>query len=130
MKFPETQSFTKSEATSRLINIYLCQMRGVRNLGWWVIRTIKIAILSVAFNREQLETFLILFEACFLFPKPMKFSNLLKIYLFFVVILYKYYEADTETDKVAPHFSSCYGSFCTFYLYGVLLQCLANSLFW
>ena len=32
------------------------------------------------------------------------------------------YEADTETDKVAPHFSSCYGSFCTFYLYGVLLH--------
>ena len=93
------------------------------------LRTIKIAMLSVAFNREQLQTFQILFEACFLFSKPMKLSSLLKIYLFFLVILYKYYEADTETGKVAPHFSSCYGLFCTFHLYGVLLQCLANSLF-
>ena len=47
-------------------------------------------------------------------------------YLFSLVILYKHYEADTEADKGAPHVSSCYGSFCAFYLYGVLLQWLAN----
>jgi len=71
------------------------------------LRTIKIAILSVAFNSEQLEAFQRLFEASFLFSKPMKFRSLLHIYLFSLAILYKYYEADTETDKVAPHFSSC-----------------------
>ena len=61
------------------------------------LRTIKIAILSVAFNREQLEAFQRLFEACFLFLKPMKLRSLLKIYLFSLVILYKYYEADTRS---------------------------------
>ena len=60
-------------------------------------RTIKIAILSVAFNREQLKAFQRLFEACFLFLKPMKLRSLLKIYLFSLVILYKYYEADTRS---------------------------------
>ena len=60
------------------------------------LRTIKIAILSVAFNREQLEAFQRLFEACFLFLKPMKLRSLLKIYLFSLVILYKYYEADSQ----------------------------------
>ena len=90
------------------------------------LRTIKIAILLDAFYREQLEAFQRLFEASFLFSKPMKLRSLLKIYLFYLVILYNYYEADTETDKVAPHFSPCYGSFCTFYLYGVLLQCFAS----
>ena len=84
------------------------------------LRTIKIAILSVAL-RQQLEVFQRLFEAFFLFSKPMKLRSLLKIYLFYLVI-----EADTETDKVAPNFSSCCGSFCTFYLYGALLQWLAS----
>ena len=94
----------------------------------WVdeLRRIKIALLSVASNREQLEAFQRLFEAFLLFSKPMKLRSLLKIYLFYLVILSKHCEGDTETDKDAPHFSSCYGSFCTFYLYGVLLQCLAN----
>ena len=86
------------------------------------LRTIKIAILSVAFNREQLEAFQRLFEACFLFLKPMKLRSLLKIYLFSLVILYKNDKADTETDKAAPYVTSCYGLFCAFYLYGVLLQ--------
>ena len=45
------------------------------------LRTIKIAILSVAFNREQLEAFQRLFEAFFLFSKPMKLRSLLKMYL-------------------------------------------------
>ena len=54
------------------------------------LRTIKIAILSVAFNREQLEAFLRLFEACFLFSKPMESRSLLQIYLFSLVISYKY----------------------------------------
>ena len=80
------------------------------------LRTIKVAILSVAFKHEQLQAFQRLFEAYFLFSKPMKLRSLLKIYLFSLVILYKYYEADTETDKVAPYYSSCYGSFCIFYL--------------
>ena len=75
----------------------LCEMRGVRDLGC-ELRTIRIAILSVAFNREQLEAFQRLFEACFLFSKPMKLRSLPKIYLVSLVILYKYYEADTETD--------------------------------
>ena len=75
----------------------LCEMRGVRDLGC-ELRTIRIAILSVAFNREQLEAFQRLFEACLLFSKPMKLRSLSKIYLFSLVILYKYYEADTETD--------------------------------
>ena len=87
---------------------------------------IKIAIMLVAFNCEQLEAFQRLFEAYSLFLKTMKSKSLLKIYLFSLVILYKHYEADTEADKVALHVSSCYGSFCTFYLYGVLLQWLAN----
>ena len=90
------------------------------------LRTIKIAITSVAYNREQLEAFQRLFEAYSLFSKPMKLKNLLKINLFSQVILYKHYEADTEAGKVAPHVSSCYGSFGAFYLYGVLLQWLAN----
>ena len=60
------------------------------------LRTIKIAILSVVFKREQLEAFQRLFEAYFLFSKPMKLRSLLKIYLSSLVILYKYYEADTE----------------------------------
>lgn len=59
-----------------------------------------------------------------LFSKPMKLNSLLNIYLFCLVILYEHYEADTEADKVAPH---VYGSFCTFYLYGVLLQWLAKT---
>ena len=86
----------------------------------------KIATPSVTFNREQLDAFQKLFQAYSLFSKPMKSKSLLKIYLFSLVILYKHYEADTEADKVAPHVSSCYGSFCAFYLYGVLLQWLAN----
>ena len=86
------------------------------------LRTIKIAITSVAFNREQLEAFQRLFEVYSLFSKPMKSKSLLKIHLFFLVILYKHYEADTDADKVASHVRSCYGSFCAFYLYGVLLQ--------
>ena len=90
------------------------------------LRTIKIAITSVAYNHEQLEAFQRLFEAYSLFSKPMNLKSLLKINLFSQVILYKHYEADTEADKVAPHVSSCYGSFCAFYLYGVLLQWLAN----
>ena len=90
------------------------------------LRTIKIAITSVAFNREQPEAFQRLFEAYSLFSKPMKSKSLLKIHLFSLVILYKRYEADTGADKVAPHVRSCYRSFCAFYLYGVLLQWLAN----
>ena len=43
------------------------------------LRTIKIAITSVAFNREQLEAFQRLFEAYSLFSKPMKSKSLLKI---------------------------------------------------
>ena len=86
----------------------------------------KIAVPSVACNREQLDAFQRLFEAYSLFSKPMKLKSLLKIYLFSLVILYKHYKADTEADKVAPHVSSCYCSFCAFYLYGVLLQWLAN----
>ena len=61
------------------------------------LRTIKIAILLVAFNREQLEAFQRLFEACLLFLKPMNLRSLLKIYLFSLVILYKYDEADTRS---------------------------------
>ena len=90
------------------------------------LRTIKIAITSVAFNCEQLEAFQRLFEAYSLFSKPMKSKSLLKIHLFSLVILYNHYEADTDADKVVPHVHSCYGSFCAFYLYGVLLQWLAN----
>ena len=82
-------------------------------------RTIKIAIPSVAFNREQLEAFQRLFEAYSLFSKAMKSKSLLKIYLFSLVILYKHYKPDAEADKVTPHVSSYYGSFCAFYLYGV-----------
>ena len=78
------------------------------------LRTIKIAITSVAFNREQLEAFQRLFEAYSLFSKPMKPKSLLKIHLFSLVILYKHYEADTDADKVAPHVRSCYGLFCAF----------------
>ena len=40
--------------------------------------------------------------------------------LFFLVILYKHYEADTEADKVASHVMARFAS--TLYLYGVLLQ--------
>ena len=90
------------------------------------LRTIKLAIMSVAFNCEQLEAFQRLFYAYSLFSKPMNSKSLLKINLFSLVILYKHYEADTEAEKVAPHVSSCYGSFCAIYLYGVLLQWLAN----
>ena len=36
----------------------------------------------------------------------MKLRSLLKIYLISLVILHKYYEADTGTDKVAPHNSA------------------------
>ena len=93
------------------------------------LRTIKIAIRLVALNREQLEAFQRLSEAYSLFSKPMKSKSLLKIYLFFLVILCKHYEADTAADEVVPHVSSCYGSFCTLYLCGVLLQWLANSPF-
>ena len=75
----------------------LCEMRGVRDLGC-ELRTIRIAIQSVKFNREQLEAFQRFFEACFLFSKPMKLRSLLKIWLFSLVILYKYYKADAETD--------------------------------
>ena len=46
-------------------------MGGVRDLGC-ELRTIRIAILSVAFNREEREAFQRLFEACFLFSKPIK----------------------------------------------------------
>ena len=90
------------------------------------LRTMKIAIPSVAFNREQLDAFQRLFKAYSLFSKPMKLKSLLKIYLFSLVILDKHYEADTEADKVTPHVSSCYGSFCAFHLYGVLLRLLVN----
>ena len=51
------------------------------------LRTIKIAILSVAFNCELLEAFQRLFEAYSLFSKAMKSKGLLKIYLFSLVIL-------------------------------------------
>ena len=40
----------------------------------------KIAIPSVAFNREQLDAFQRLFEAFSLLSKPMKSKSLLKIY--------------------------------------------------
>ena len=33
----------------------------------------------------------------------MKLNALLQIYLFFLVSLYKHYEADTEADEVLPH---------------------------
>ena len=89
-------------------------------------RTITIAIPSVAFNREQLGAFQRLLEAYSLFSKAMKSKSLLKIYLFLLVILHKHYKPDTEANKVVPHVSSCYGSFCAFYLYDVLLQWLAN----
>ena len=56
------------------------------------LRTIKIAIMSVAFNREQLGAFERVFEAYSLFLKPMKSKSLLKIHLFSLVILYKHYE--------------------------------------
>ena len=39
----------------------------------------------------------------FLSSEPMKLKGLLQIYLFSLVILYDYYEADTEADKVAPN---------------------------
>ena len=58
------------------------------------LRTIKIAITLVAFNREQLEAFQRLFEAYSLFSKPMKSKSLLKIDLFSLVILYKHYESN------------------------------------
>ena len=59
-----------------------------------VLRTIKIAITSVAFNCEQLEAFQRLFEAYSLFSKPMKSKRLLKIPLFSLVILHKHYESN------------------------------------
>ena len=90
------------------------------------LRMIKIAIRSVPFNHEQLEAFQRLFEAYSLFSKPMKSKSFLKIHSFSLVILYKHYKAYTDADKVAPHVRSYYGLFCTFYLYGVLLQWLAN----
>ena len=49
----------------------------------------------------------------------MKLNSLLKIYLFSLVILYEH--LDTEAG------SQVYGSFCTFYLHGALLQWLANT---
>ena len=56
----------------------------------------------------------------------MKLRSLLKIYLFYLVILYKYYEADTETDKVVPHFSSCYGSFCLLGVRAISCICITR----
>ena len=56
------------------------------------LRTIKIAITLVAFNREQLEAFQRLFEGYSLFSKPMKSKSLLKIHIFSLVTLYKHYE--------------------------------------
>ena len=44
------------------------------------LRTMKIAIPSVSFNREQLDAFQRLFEAYSLFSKPMKSKPLLRIY--------------------------------------------------
>ena len=58
------------------------------------LRTIKIAITSVAFNSEHLEAFETLFEAYSLFSKPMKSKSLLKIHLFSLVILYKHYKSN------------------------------------
>ena len=84
-------------------------------------RTIKIAILSVASNHEQLGAFQIYESYIFVF----KFDDterFTKIYLFSLVILYEH--SDTEADKVATR---VYGSFCTFYLHGVLFQWLANT---
>ena len=46
----------------------------------------KIAILSVAFNREQLEAFQRLFEAFFMFSKPIKLRSLLKMHLSYLLI--------------------------------------------
>ena len=62
------------------------------------LRTIKIVMMSVAFNREQLEALQRLFEAYSLFSKPMKSKSLLKINLFSLLILYKRCEADTDTN--------------------------------
>ena len=39
----------------------------------------------------------------YLSSEPMKLKGLLQIYLFSLVSLYDYYEADPEADKVAPH---------------------------
>ena len=58
------------------------------------LRTIKIAITLVAFNREQLEAFQRLFEAYSLFLKPIKSKSLLKIHLLSLVILYKHFESN------------------------------------
>ena len=58
------------------------------------LRTIKIAITLVAFNREQLEAFQRLFEAYSLFSKPIKLKSLLKVHLLSLVILYKHFESN------------------------------------
>ena len=39
----------------------------------------------------------------YLSSEPMKLKGLLQICLFSLVILYDYYEANTEADKVVPH---------------------------
>ena len=79
MKFPETQSFAKSDARLRRYkNIFV---KCVVCVTWDdELRTIKIVIPSVAFNREQLDAFQRLFEAYSLLSKPMKSKSLLKIY--------------------------------------------------
>lgn len=70
------------------------------------LKTIKIAILSVAFNREKLEAFQRLSEAYFLFSKPTKLRSLLKIYLFSLVILYKYITKQTLRQTRSRHMSA------------------------
>ena len=42
-------------------------------------------------------------------------------------LVYEQYEADTEAYKVTPHHRYVFGSFYTFYLYGVLLQWLVKT---
>ena len=93
------------------------------------LKTIRTAIPSVASNREQLEAFQRFFEINPLFSEPMKLSAWFaeNLSIFPCNLIYEHYEADTEADKVGPHHCYVYGSFCTFYFYGVLLQWLAKT---
>ena len=59
-----------------------------------------------------------------LFSNSMKLNGLLKFYLFSLVILYEHSDMEADKLKVA---TQVYGSFCTFYLHGVLFQWLANT---
>ena len=73
--------FHKDRGKATLINDYLCQLCGVRDLEWWVKNDQYIAIPSVAFNCEQLEMFHIFWCLLHVFK-----ANQI---IFSLVILYK-----------------------------------------